>query len=287
MITFKKFITESLENPYTPIKISAGQFIAWCERNSPKYLERMGQNPIFRGFDAPKLGYINTNGMNRTSKNTINYYTIWMDNDKDWVDYPKRSKSLICSTSTKTAKVFGDVQIIVPADINKIGICSTSDLWESFPAIADRLDMLVSFMNMIVGDAHRFMEKFQDKKTLFAAQKNYDVLVDCLKSVTFEGIKEIANTKDYRNRFADRYVKAFEKHGYKTLYDLWRDAMQPEKNNFSVLTADEFIAPRNKEVWIQGECATVSYNYFKDGCRDENHPLYEFINKHNLRNVVE
>jgi hypothetical protein len=278
MVSFKQFLTE---NPYRPVGCSPETLVEWAERNAPQYLKRMAQYPIFRGMDAPEYGIINTNGMNRTSANTLNYYTVWMDNDKDWEGYPKRSKALICSTSSGTANGFGETNLVIPADSNKIGICSETDLWGAFSFLTQRLGVKYMSMDEFVSDTNNFLcLEFNDAERA-EAEKSYPKLVHALKTITFE-IAKLAE-----ERSLQPYLLAFEENGYKNLYDLWRDVMQPEENDFKLETGATFKVSYDVEVWTQGECAVINLDEFEKARSDMHHPLAAFINKHDLRGAID
>lgn len=70
----------------------------------------------------------------RASANTYNYYTILFSNLPNWKAYPKRSRSLICSTSYQKAKSYAagnNPFLVMPFDGARIGICPTEDIWTS------------------------------------------------------------------------------------------------------------------------------------------------------------
>lgn len=294
MISFKQYLAES---PYTPQKISDIAFMDWCEANAPKYLKRLHKYPIVRGFDAPNTGIIDTNGMNRTSANTKNYYTIWMDNHPDWAEYPKRSKSLICSTSTRTASGFGDLSIIIPADSNKIGVCSESDLWGSFTFMNHRVQQHISS----VGSLDDLVELIHyialsagiSETELSQAEKSYSALTEVLKKCTKEKISQawsvVAN--DRKKQYIPDTLALFDAYNYKNMFDLMQDVMQPEENDFYVTAAANITVGLDQEVWTQGQCATIRLDYLDglkpDGAHDldQPHPLYEFAIKHKLFSV--
>lgn len=146
MITFKQFTAEannkSIFTP--PTKLSSEEFIGWCEKNAKTYLNNASKYPIFRGMRSlsSSTTIIDTNGFNRVSANTENYYTWWLDNNPTWKGYPKRSKSLICSTDRNYAAYFGYLYLIIPSDKANIGICSKFDLWESFNYIKRNLILI-------------------------------------------------------------------------------------------------------------------------------------------------
>ncbi len=58
----------------------------------------------------------------RKSANTHNYYTLLMDNLSSWDNYPKRSKSFICSVINNPRSGTGFV--VLPFDNPKVGFRS-------------------------------------------------------------------------------------------------------------------------------------------------------------------
>lgn len=281
MTTFKQFLQLS-ESVYVPQEVKAEHFIAWCEEHAPKYMQNIRTAAIYRGMDAPDMGYIDTNLFNRTSANTRNYYTIWMDNNPEWKDYPKRSKALICSTNEGTAGGFGTVQLIIPADSNKIGRCDENDLWGAFPFLAARLDSKMESMDDFISNTHHLF-KIADVDTV-SAEKNYDDLIYALKKVTRQTVEEwVDGTGSFDSK---QYAKAFDKHGYKTLYDLWADCMDPDENDFQVFTAATFKSEnRDVEIWVQGPCQTIDHNFFQNQIKDHDSPFFEFGRKYQLHNI--
>jgi hypothetical protein len=93
---------------------------------------------IFRGtrINTLPVMLVDPSASQRKSANTENYYTLLIDNLPSWQNYPKRSKSLICSTSRHVAELFsqdndknGGVYIVLPFNGAKIGICPQRDIW--------------------------------------------------------------------------------------------------------------------------------------------------------------
>jgi hypothetical protein len=205
-----------------------------------------------------------------------------MDNNPAWKNYPKRSKALICSTNEGTASGFGQVQIIIPADSNKIGCCNENDLWGSFSFLSNKLGANMETMDDFVSNTHHLF-KIADVDTVLA-EKNYDDLVYALKKVTKETVQEWADAS--RNHDAKLMLSAFDKHGYETLHDLWADCMDPDENDFELFTAATFKNQyRDLEIWIQGPCQTIDYDYFQKVIADEDSPFFEFSRKYKLHNI--
>ena len=65
---------------------------------------------------------------------TENYITLLIDYIlPSWKNYPKRSKSLVCSSSKSISWGYGNkAYVVFPYNNAKIGVCSEVDLWESF-----------------------------------------------------------------------------------------------------------------------------------------------------------
>jgi hypothetical protein len=69
----------------------------------------------------------------RLSKNTVNVYTtLFSEILPSWKDYPKRSKSLICTTDPLTAGGYGNAFSVFPQNGADIGTCPTQDFWGAF-----------------------------------------------------------------------------------------------------------------------------------------------------------
>lgn len=93
--------------------------------------------PIYRGTDL-SFDYILINPSERTRKSAnarFNIYTTLIDNSPYWKEYPKRSKSLICTLDKNKAINYGYNYRVIPFDNSKWGICENSDIWFSFENI--------------------------------------------------------------------------------------------------------------------------------------------------------
>ena len=103
------------------------------KKNCKQY--KWGEQTFYRGVEGRLLQpyFIDPSKSERKSANTSNFYTLWIDNSKKWADYPKRSKSLICTTQAQTAAGYGTSYMMIPYDGAKIGVCPSYDMWESFP----------------------------------------------------------------------------------------------------------------------------------------------------------
>jgi len=109
-----------------------------CKKNYKKLFKNDSSVRIYRGIKTfgPIYGYIDSDkGVPRVSANTSNFMTLLMDNLPSWNGWPKRSKSIICATSTGISGNYGTNYTVIPYDDALIGVCSDDDLWNSFSTI--------------------------------------------------------------------------------------------------------------------------------------------------------
>ena len=173
----------------------------------------------------------------RKSANTYNYYTLWMDNDPEWTEYPKRSKSLICSTTKSTASAYGTPVVVVPLTNCKIGICPYRDLWNSFKSIP--------ILNDLTGWIHhRFELQWVNDNNI---DLTYIQLIQKLKDIT-----------EYHNK--SRLYSELEEllKMYGNAYEVMREIMNPIENNFSSTTWKQFDIGANREVWLSAPCLLIN-----------------------------
>lgn len=110
--------------------------------NKSKFSSALAATPIFRGIKggrAPFL-FIEPANFTRYSRNTFNFGTLLMDNLPAWQKFPKRSQSIICSTSVNQAYGYTNeiekVYRVLPFNNAKIGICPAIDVWLSFKQLS-------------------------------------------------------------------------------------------------------------------------------------------------------
>lgn len=70
------------------------------------------KRPIFyRGLsDYKSNSYLikTDDHIRKPANSSSGYYNIWIDNASEWKEYPKRSKSIICTNDRDVAKSYGD-----------------------------------------------------------------------------------------------------------------------------------------------------------------------------------
>lgn len=267
---FLQFISE---DAYRPSALDTDGFIKWCEENSSQFLKN--KTTIFRGMDpGVALGTIDTNNFNRTSKNTYNFYTMWMDNHPSWKAYPKRSKSYICTTNSEIASGFGEIYLIIPEDDAHIGECSDDDLWGSFEYLfakwhINKRHTTMEDVTIILAD---ILTHFGDED--LKSEKNYALLQKYLRMLDIDAINRLMK-KDIVKTSAMYVSQIVNDSTFETLYDALVDLMDPVKNNFIHDRASQFKSWTGHECWVQGRCAVAHVEHV-----DKDPKLKEFITAH-------
>lgn len=124
------FLTEGRSQPIDPQKI-----------HSLKVSRGYDKPKVFRGYDYDwnkELHYtlrIDPTDLKprESAHSRFNHYTLWIDNDKAWSSFPKRSRSIICTTSRDKASNYGNVYAVYPEEeYTTFGICPAPDIWNAF-----------------------------------------------------------------------------------------------------------------------------------------------------------
>lgn len=129
-----ELLSEAMIKPRLDIRLEINSAKQMLTEKCSQALKTWGMKPLFRGSRnlGPGVYLIDPSKGERKSENTGNQYTILMDNNPLYSEYPKRSKSLICSTSKDYADGFGEEMFyLYPVDRAKIGITEGIDIWQN------------------------------------------------------------------------------------------------------------------------------------------------------------
>lgn len=252
----------------------------WIIDNASEYFSVPEPIAIWRGMVSNTEGIYDTNQIHRFSKgsgyegDTYNYYTLWIDNAPQWSEYPKRSKSMICSTSYKDTTHFGGaVYRIIPSDSCKIGIVPAHDMWFAFkPAVKylrslglDKIAFIDSlknlarmfdiFLNKGRSDEDEF--EFADLETDWSKFKEAlqeltpDLILDTVRENTFKWKRE-------ELRAYTVLVKELQRKGYDSLYEMLEEILSPNRNHFILASPSNIPDDIGKELWIgNGEVLAI------------------------------
>jgi hypothetical protein len=135
-----ELITEAEIKPYSRQPLNIQETAKILRDNCSQFLKHNKYGTLFRGSSAnrPPISIINTTTGTRKSESIPNHYTLIMDNSPYYEGWPKRSKSLICTTNPEVAESFasqhpnkeGDVFVVIPTDNTQIAVVPDLDIWQ-------------------------------------------------------------------------------------------------------------------------------------------------------------
>lgn len=246
---FKTF----LESQWQHSKMEFADMMEWIENNAPKFIAR--EQNIFRGVDADNAeGLYNGTNLNRKAAYANNnFYNLWLSNSREWSEYPKRSKSFICTTDEGKASEYGDVLYVIPQDSSDIGICPRADIWDSFKDVPTALGI-----SSREGHASTFSDCVDDifKNVLGhnVPDDDWEVFYKFAESISVHDINAHCKN-EWFSKSLIQYMR--DKHLY-DVTELMYHILHPDRNGFKLEKASNFVAHENKEVWMSGSVLMVT-----------------------------
>lgn len=257
--------------------------LKFIKEHCSEYLKNEKSTPIYRGFVSdskkiPKSWYvIEPSKHERISKGDAkgNVYTLLIDSLPEWKNFPKRSKSMICSTNYSYAGNFGGPRLVIPFDGAKWGVCKDNDIWHSFNHAKDvlgiyRIDEInrelidtVESLYYWVDEISKPLKKFNVKKVIQSKDpKELWDFLEVLNSV----IKQVeTDVKDYRVYNKPVLLHSFVvfKKKYGSIQKMIGAALNPEYNEFELMTNKDTL-PEDREVWTDSNCVIIDMYKFID-----------------------
>lgn len=216
---------------------------------------------IYRGIknSLSSFLYINPKQFNRESAHTFNIYTLLIDNSYYWRGYPKRSKSIVCSTSLEEADNYGNPYAVLPLNKNaNIGVCPTNDIWTSFKSMGSlmlfNLEIIDVYNNIIK------TSKNDNKNKLDLKNLSYDTIIKMFD--VFDKNKD--NIKIYFNY--NKFIYEWANTSNLKFIDYVNKHMNPRENKFfrnpykNLVTIDA-LQKNPYEVWTDSECILIGMNF--------------------------
>jgi len=240
-------------------------------------------------FDRAKKGYfifrgdiIDDNIVNRkpgiriSLNNSYNYYNRLLSNIlNSWKHYPKRNQSFICTSSYEYASHWSDVvNLVLPINGTKLGICPRWDMWRSFTEHSDIERMLYfnidiskffSIINDTLADVHDYIFKYEDNKEVY----RYIVKTESnIKKLTENKVNDLIEYfhADMYNANIFEYIIRSVYNDTETIISCLDDILNPEKNEFRIEFIESYSIPINKqrELWFSNEAIFIRLDYLWD-----------------------
>jgi len=219
---------------------------------------------IYRGVRTEKdYVLVTPSQYKRKSVNLANYYTLFLDEISErWDAFPKRSKSLICTTSYKIAYEYGKVYNVIPFDDAKIGVCPKKDIWYSFKDgfagnELNNLDNLVHFLDVMYYDIDKTEELEQEDPKLFKEQLLK--IEQFIKSKTYEELVYLDKTYLSWKKLTNDIKK-------QGIIRTLEQCLDPDTNDFGVTSFKEYKQPTNLkesfELWTDSDCLLIKQELY-------------------------
>jgi hypothetical protein len=196
----------------------------------------------------------------RRSENTFNFYTLFIDENKYWEGFPKRSKSLICSTNIERAREYSrkassSLCVVFPKNGSLIGIVPAEDIWDvGVPFLNTQLETIQEFAELI---AYYTQTSFPSTNRIKNMQQlkaaiSPDLLDELVKEHTVGDSELREKLKNSRGLDfdVDKVFAYIEKQWHPDL--LYFDLIRTRE--LSSISDDQ-------EVWTDGDCLVIEENF--------------------------
>ena len=260
-------LIEDDEKLYRFIKKNCKEWI-----NEPK--------PIFRLIDSTELTPFYQKPIKRFSRDNKNYYTLIMDNDPDWIKYPSRSKSFICSLNYQTDQLGGGENLynIIPIDGSVWGVLPKNDIYSAFGKALKKIGV-VGTIGSLLGDMNRFFKK--QNRTWDNKLKGETFLLKKIPDTSFDRMKDAFNYnqkliddngEDFfrisQNTYDNKFLFFLTKSIGKNHFEEFLKIIKP--HNIKSQTYDELKPVKkptqesSKEIWTESTCLFLTERKYKE-----------------------
>jgi hypothetical protein len=257
--TFKQYIQEASVTPIKSTPIDLQEAFKVIKKNCSDSLWMFEfKTPIWRGekqqnsiLGKDGVAIVDTTKSERKSKNTSNWYTLIIDNHPRYKEYPKRSKSLICTNNIKSAEEYGPPMAIIPFNSAKIGVINAPDIWDKSIVMGDeRIDIesANTYFNILreFGLSDTNWQSFIDFDKRLKTDENFrEEVKDSVEGKPLE---------DLLDDFVNKVRKMYDYLGFELL-----NPKQYEKRP---------TTSRETEMWIGGEVLCLRESIFKTLCSE-------------------
>lgn len=275
-------------------EISLDRLIELYQNNCNEH--KLPNQKIYRGIEGASFdfGYVNPKKFTRTSTDQAdgNIYTLLLDNLPAWSEYPKRSKSIICSTSSGQASTYGRTYVVIPYDNAIFGVCPDNDIWYSFDTgIQEIMGARVSgyslnVLNRSIDLLYQYLKRgeYSRDSVMITNPSSFSDLVSYINEIS-ENIDQIEDSfrddvEDVMKRSVDHIfslelIKTIKKHD--SFMDVLKKMFDPNVNDFELKKYQSAfnIDGITRELWTESESLLVdSYIY---------HEFIEELKKRGIR----
>lgn len=211
-----------------------------------KFLQNVS---IYKGTRSrlPSIFELDSNKIERKSRNTTNEYTLLLDNLPIWSKFPKRTSAVVSTTSIYTAHTYGSggkTFIVLPFNDPIIGVCPSTDIW-------------YSFNNSGIGHLDGFndnLNRVARNLGVELSQTNYNELIHQLTQ-----IQEMLKSTPLHEHDNTLLFKIFDPNH--SIVENLSNILNPDQNGFEALPLSQMMHFTNREIWFNGPAYYVTYAF--------------------------
>ena len=263
MMSFKTFLEAEIK-PIDPGEdIDRRELLAFLRENCSNAWNSFnsGGQILYRGFThRVKTEVKDPSTGIRSSENTTNWYTSFLDTNAANSAWPLRSRAFICSTSETRAETFADGEpdqtaIVFPFDGVKIAEILTDDLWEVHPSNPLDMDKSIQFFNRLWPNVLNMRKpvNFDEAKTLIMTGLSDEEIVEAMTAFIGEWApKQVEN-------ISEKTPEQIRQLLVDLLNEVYTYESQPKW--FKLHGSMESITNGERECWFSGKCVLVPVDH--------------------------
>jgi hypothetical protein len=210
---------------------------------------------IYRGVpNARGILLVDPTKVERKAANTYNFMNIMQSSLPSWKGWPPRNKSLICSSSIRTAGMyseFGGRYVVLPFGNPNIGIVPDEDWFRTFTTFGGP-----QWINRELADFYDAMMKVRHEPNPKGLPEG--------RPQFYKAIQEMdAWCKEYpmllKEMRIDKFIAALLK--YPSWMEGLNDLLDPKHQEFHLIPMNKYNVTGNFEIWFSAPALMVDADY--------------------------
>lgn len=200
-----------------------------------------------------------------------NFYNLLLSNLPNWSSYPRRDRSIICTTNLIKTEDYGEAYVVFPLNNPNIGICTGSDLWASFPYLWEKAD--IANVNRLNVGLQLLLESIGTVLSSIPNVEELETDYNKLLSV-FQHIKESWNDDLINYLESNMSMSGMDVFNALKMYngdmlEALTDLLDPSKNDFKCVSLSDFnVKSDSREVWFESPALLFHLKTFREHFAD-------------------
>lgn len=265
MRTFKQFLLEASVGPSIKYNhLSEEETAAMLKKYCPSaltYGARFWRGVYDDVYDVGHTSWIDLSLTTRASENTSNHYTLILDNHPKMKKFPKRSKSLIFTSSKAEAEDYGNLYAVFPYDTNILGVCPQNDIWKTQCQLpCTEVTLSIEVMNGYWQDFFHYVNVLS--RTLsFASFEEADKKLKDGDNMYLDALDHFMKNIKYHfkldEKTASKISECFRSDFLKTAFSMY----DPSITGLKTIKATAEIDSKTHEYWCSGKVILIDLDY--------------------------